>query len=203
MSEATTQTVVETTDAQPQAGTEVKADARTEGGDLDTLLKSYDEQVKPKEPATAPEPQATSTATQVKPDPAVAELQQRFFRQDMNDLVKTVRGEVDPTMADDEFVEAWVDAQARKDPRLQQAWMQRHANPSQFEKVKAELGKGFARKFSKLPDKQVSEDREAVSAAVRGSTKPAPDDKPPNYAGMNNRSFADEVEKKHGFRPGV
>lgn len=205
MSEAqATQPVVEKTDVQPGAGTEVTNDARNDGGDLESLLKTYDDQVKPEPTAKAPEPKAdTTTAPQVRSDPAVAEIQQRFFRQDMNDLVKTVRGDVDPSLADDDLVEAWVDGQARKDPRLQTAWMQRQDNPQQFEKIKAELGKSFAKKFSKLPDRQVSEDREAVSAAVRGSSKPAPDDKPPNFAGLNNRQYADEVEKKYGFRPSV
>ncbi len=46
MSEANTQTVVTETDALPQAGAEVVTDARQDG-DLDTLLKTYDEQVPP------------------------------------------------------------------------------------------------------------------------------------------------------------
>lgn len=209
MSEAQdTQPVVKLTDAQPQAGAEV-VDARTEGGDLETLLKTYDEQV-PSPAATPPQP-AQSQATDPDLKALAGEVQQMKsfvneaqnlrFKHDMSETVTAIRGDLDPEVFDAPLIQGWLDAQAQQDPRLAKAWMERHANPKQFEQVKTALAKNFAKKFSSLPDRQATEDRETVAAAVRGASTRTPEDKPANYAGMSNNDAAADIEKKYGYRP--
>lgn len=206
MSEAqATQPVVTPTDAQPQAGAEV-TDARNEDT-LDTLLKTYDQQTQP-----AAQPQTTNPPERKPDTPDLNVLASRVesfvneahniqFKRDMTETVKQVRGDLDPDVFDDVLVESWLDAEARRDPRLAKAWTDRHANPKQFERVKAELGKSFTKKFSKLPDKQVTEDRESVAAAVRGASTPRPESKPLNVSNLSNKQAADEIEKNFGYRP--
>ena len=98
-------------------------------------------------------------------------------------------------------MEAWLDAQARSDPRLAAAWSQRHANPKQFQKVVTGLSQSFAKKYGKLPDKQATEDREAVTAAVRGASTRAPEGKAPDYSGKSDAEFREDVRKNYGFNP--
>ncbi len=206
MSEATpTQPAVIETNAQPPADAAV-TDARTEGADLDTLLKTYDEQTAP---ATSPTPAQPSAAPDL--NVLAGELQQvkSFvneanniqFKRDMNDTVATIRGDLDPEVFDGPLIEGWLDSQAKQDPRLAKAWLERHANPKQFAQVTTALAKNFAKKFSKLPDRQVTEDREAVTAAVRGASNRAPENPPANYAGKSDAEFREDVHKKYGFRP--
>lgn len=209
MSEATpTQPVVTETNAQPQAGAEV-TDARTEGADLDTLLKTYDEQTTttpatPPTPAQAPaaDPDLKALAGEVQQMKGfVNEANKLRFQHDMNATVETIRGDLDPEIFDAALVKGWLNAQAEEDPRLAQAWLERHANPKHFEQVKAALAKNFAKKFSKMPDRQATEDREAVTAHMRGASTRTPEDKPVNYAGMSNNDAAADIEKKYGYRP--
>jgi hypothetical protein len=189
-----TQTVVNPADAPPPAGSEA-AGARTNGDDLDTLLNQYEQETRPAAPSpTEPKPAATTA-------PAAATQDTRFerfiYRQDMDKLIDTVRGDLPAEVFDNDLIESWVDTQARRDPRLQQAWINRHENPRQFEQVKSALGREFAKKMGKLPDRQATEDREAVAAAVRGASR-APVDTPPNFAALNDADFQKAKETAFG-----
>jgi hypothetical protein len=206
MSEAeTTQPVVQTTEAPALPGAEVTVDARNDGDDLDTLLKEFDQH--------EPKPVVSST-TKPEPgqEPDLKALAQKFesvegfvrqqsavqYKQDMAKTVEAVRGDLPAEIFDDGMIESWLDGQARNDPRLAQAWMERNTNPKQFEKVKVALGKQLAQKFSKLPDRQVSEDRASVAAAVRGASTRAPEAKAPNFAALSDNDFQAEKDKLFG-----
>lgn len=199
----TTQAVVDKPDVTAQPVTE-GANARDDGDNLDNLLKEYDEQAPKKNAESVPEQPGAADDLKVLLEQArgvISEANATKFRHDMDKTIKNIRGELDASVFDDDFVEAWVDAQARKDPRLSKAWLNRNANPKQFEKVQAELGKSFEKRYSKMPDKQATEDREAVTAAVRGASTQAPERKPANYAGMSDSEYRDAVKKEHGFAP--
>lgn len=207
MSEATpTQPVVTPTDAPPQAGAE-GTDARTDGSDLDSLLKVYDDQTAA--PAAAATPPATPPQPAAAPTSAdVVEIRQfrdqiarEKFSRDMQNTVKDVRGDLPADIFDDKFVQAWIDARAADDPRLAKAWVERDANPSQFKRVVSALGKELSTKYGKLPDRNVTEDREAVTAAMRGASNRAPETPPASYAGKSDAEFREDVRKKYGFNP--
>jgi hypothetical protein len=209
MSEDTKQAVVDDANTRAVPGSEAD-DARNDAApDLDALLASFDEQTRSAAPPSPPvvadtSPDVKALAAQVQSlQGAVNEVSQFKFQRDMESLVKNVRGELDPDVFDDDLVGAWVDGMARKDPRLQRAWLERESNPKQFRAITEGLGKAFTKKFDKLPDRNVTEDREAVSAAVRGSLTRAPEDVPPSYGGMSNAEYRKEIREKHGFDPGV
>jgi hypothetical protein len=200
MTDQTTQAAVDDTKASAQPDAAVDS-ARKDGDDLDKLLAEFDESntKAPPEPAK-PEPTAgeASTTKTPGPDPAIADVQRYIFRQDMDKTVKAIRGELDPEMFDDATVRGWINARADDDPRLAQAWVNRHSHPKQFEKVVAQLGRDFQKKFSKLPDKQATEDREAVTAAVRGASTKTPESKAPDYSKMSDADLAKEKERLFG-----
>lgn len=201
MSEATTeQPAVDATKTPAQPGVEAGQDARKDGDDVDTLLNEFQASTKTSEPAPQPkpEPKAGTEATPSKPDPAIAEVRDYIFRQDMNKTVTAVRGDLDPERFDDDFIEAWLDTRSRKEPRLAEAWVNRNRNPQAFQKVVAGLGREFSKKYGSLPDKQATEDREAVTAAVRGASNKAPEGQPPNFGSMTDAEFAAEKSKMFG-----
>lgn len=203
MSEELQQAVVDETKAPAEPGAEVE-NARETTDDLDTLLKQF-EQTEAKPPET-PKPEHAGADDSKLLEPikgTVSAIEQRLFRQDMDETVKKVRGDLDPEFFDDDFVESWLDAQARNDRRLQQAWVERHNNPRQFQKVIEGLSRGFAKKYGKLPDKGATEDREAVTAAVRGASTKAPEGKAPDYSNMSNAEFREAHKKEYGYYPPV
>lgn len=200
MSDDTKQPVVDETNpsAQPEGAVD---SARNDGNDLDTLLAQYDQETKKPEPVSPPETQPQQPPARPQVDPNVSRLLSRFDREDLERLVKDVKGDLD---FDDDLVEAWIDTQARKDPRLQRAWLEREGNPKAFGQIAKELGKSFAKRASKRPDPALTEDREAVVAAVRGaSTHRAPESAPPSYGGLSNVEYRNEVRQRYGFDPGV
>lgn len=195
------------------------ADARDEGDDLEALLSEYDaengddevrsptgkEDGKSAKPAPESEQDKDKSQDFEAIDRRLREFEkreaERLYRQDMDKAIKAVRGDMDGDLFDDRFMEAWIDSQARDDPRLTKAWQERHDNPKRFKSILDGLGKKFAKKYSKLPDKEATEDREAVSAAVRGASGKAPEPKAPDYSKMTDAEFRDAMEKDHGFSP--
>lgn len=197
----TTQTAIDATNAPAQQGATDTASARTTdtGDNLDSLLKEFETQQAPASETTQPartEQQAgTATNTPQAQDPVAREY---IFRLDMEKTIKNVRGDLDAEYFDDSFVESWIDGQARKDPRLATAWTNRHSQPKQFEKVVGQLGREFAKKYGKLPDKAATEDREAVTHAVRGASQRAPEGQAPNFSSMSHNEFAAAKAKMFG-----
>ena len=199
MSDDIKQPVVDETQASAKPDATVDS-ARNDGTDLDTLLAQYETETKKPEPVSPPETQQHQPVQQ-QVDPSVARLVNRFDREDLQKLVNNVKGDAD---VEDDLVEAWIDTQARRDPRLARAWLEREANPKAFEQISKQLGKEFAKKTAKRPDPALTEDREAVAAAVRGaSTHRAPESAPPAYGGMSNAEYRNEVRQRYGFDPGV
>lgn len=198
----TTQTVVDETKVPATPGSAVES-ARNDGDDLEKLLAQYNEQTtQPKaDPVSPPPPATQQQQTPTQPDPLTMRLAQRIDREDIGKLVKDVKGDLD---IEDDLVEAWIDAQARKDARLQRAWLERDANPQAFQSIAKGLGREFAKRASKRIDPQATEDRAAVAAAVRGaSTQRAPDTPSPNYTTQSNAEYRRSIREQYGFDPGV
>lgn len=199
----TEQTVVEKTDATAKPPAE-EIDARKD--DLDAILAEYDKANPPRSDDPKPEPKTDDGTGDLRDEMKALreEMAQREFKADMKNTVKDIRGELDPDAFDDHFMEAWLDGQARRDPRLQKAWLDRHDNPQRFTRIKQELARSFADRFSKLPDRNLTDDAETVAAHVRGaSSNKAPEPKAPDYSGLSDQEFAESVKKDHGFRPPV
>lgn len=206
MSEQTNQqTVVD--DATVSAGQDTAAGGARQDDDLDALLSQYDGGKKPEASANQkPEQKAGEGGDEIKVLAEqvrgfISEQQQLTFRRDMDDTIKKVRGDLPAEIFDDKIVEAWMDAQARDDPRLAKAWSERHANPKQFQKVVDTLGRSFVKKYGKFPDRAATEDREAVTAAVRGASTKAPEGKAPDFKQMSDAEYRESVRKEYGFTP--
>ncbi len=199
----TTQAVVET-DAPAKPGAQVDS-ARVETDELDKLLAEFDSD-KPKPPETPkPEPKGTDDVKSLL-EPLqgqLTQLQNRQFKHDMGDTIKKVRGDLDPDFFDDKLVKGWIDAMAEDTPKLATAWVNRDNNPKAFQKVVEQLGRDFSKKFSKLPDKSATEDREAVSHAVRGASTNAPEGKAPDFSGMSNAEYREKHKAAYGYYPNV
>jgi hypothetical protein len=201
MTDQTTQAAVDETKAPAAPGAEVDS-ARKDGDDLDKILAEFDEGTKPAPAAAKPEPKAGEAddlkAAKDEVLSARDEIRQERFKKDMHSTVMEVRGDLPADFFDDRFVQAWIDARATDDPRLSKAWIERNSNPQQFKRVVGALSREFAKKYGKLPDKQATEDREAVTAAVRGASTKAPEGKAPDLSRLTDTEFVAEKEKLFG-----
>lgn len=207
MTDTTTQAAVDDTKASAKPDAAVDS-ARNDGDELDKLLAEFDDS-KPKAPPepAKPEPKAGEAddlkAAKDEVLSARDEIRQERFKKDMGETIAEVRGDLPTDYFDDHFVQAYIDSRAAADPRLSKAWVERHSNPQAFKRVKGALAREFASKYGKLPDKQATEDREAVTAAVRGASTRAPEGKAPDYAGMSNAEFREAHKKDYGYYPPV
>lgn len=93
-------------------------------------------------------------------------------------------------------MDAWVNAQAKKDTRIANAWMKRHEDPAKFKRVVQGLRDKFAEKHARLRnvDDNATADRMALAHAVRGASSKAPEGKAPDYSKMNDREFQEVLE---------
>lgn len=206
MTDETKQAVVETTDTPPAAGSEVTG-ARNDEDELQKLLSQYEEATRPPPPpppVAAATPEISVLANQMQNmNGELTAMRQEQFKNDIGKAVESIRGDLDPNVFDNELVESWLDAQARKDERLQKVWNQRHQNPRDWQRAQETLGKLFQTKIrGKLPDRNATEDRDAVAAAVRGASTQAPAEQPQNWKGMTNAEYREAV-RKLGLDPQV
>lgn len=201
MSEDNQQAVVDETKGAASPAPEV-TNAR-DGDDLDTILKEFEERPEASKTAQPEKPAETTTTNDVNAANETVLNEAKFIREqrfktDMEATIKDVRGDLPSDLYDDDFMRAWIDTQANKDPRLAQAWVNRHADPKKFGQVSAALGKEFAKRYGKLPDKAATEDREAVTAAVRGASTSAPPAKAPDFAAMTPGEFQAAKDRMFG-----
>src|SRR6185369_16282041 len=112
------------------------------------------------------------------------------------DAIKGVKGD----FADipDFAVRGWLSHVAEQNPKVNEIWQNRLNNPGAAKKLIASLKNDFAKEGAKKlkgVDAVATADREAVAAAVKGTSTKAPEEKPPNYGDMNDAEFRREVAK--------
>jgi hypothetical protein len=134
----------------------------------------------------------------------MSQLQQEAHNRDMPVAVKEIRGALDQQVFSDDFVQTWIDNKARGSMALQQAWLDRAQDPQMWRAAQRQLGREFYDTFSNTAiDPQLTEDRFAVAAAVRGASSNAPVDPPVRYGQLSNSEFTKDVRDKYGFDPGI
>lgn len=189
--EVNTQTAAQTTEVAAQPAAEVAgAQPVQTAADLDSILNEF--KTATETPAPAPELKPAAVAPDVvrEVQELKTKLAEREFQEAIAPVVGRVRGEIPKEVYSDEEIQDWMDGRAKRDPRLQQAWLARANNPGAWAKVEKALSQDLAKKFSKLPDPDATEDRAAVTAAVRGASQKAPAETPPNYGNMTDAEFA-------------
>jgi hypothetical protein len=200
--ENTEQTAVaEEPKVEPNEAAAAESGAAQEDG-LDELLKEFDaKREAAKEPAAAPEPKTPELPIEV-----VATLEKRLndyeAKQTRRELENLFDRFTTGVQADSLDAEAFLNAKALRDPRINQAYIQRESNPKRWDKVEAELQKEFSRRFGKKVDKQVTESRDAVASAVRSASTAAPQrDITQRDVETMSKSDFDDLSRKLGITP--
>lgn len=189
-----TQTAAQTTEVPAKPAAEATGAQPVQAADLDSILSEFDQSTKP---APAPEPAKAEVAPDVVRELAQlrTKLEEREFKEAITPVIERVRGDVPKDVYSDEEIQDWMDGRARRDPRLAQVWLQRTTNPGAWNKVEKVFKQDLAKKFSKLPDPDATEDRAAVTAAVRGASQKAPAETTPHYGAMTDAQLNQELAK--------
>lgn len=193
----TTQAAVDATDATAKPVANVN-DAQNTGDDLDTLLAQFDKETKvdPVSPPVTPQVQQPQI-------PAIdadrfRRVEDRLFQEDLNKAVANIKGDL---KVPERAAKGWLDQIARERPEIARAFMEQASNPKRWQQIEKVLAKEFVREFKSTDiDENVTEDRNAVAAAVRGASTKAPAETAPNYSNMSNSELRDEY-RKLGINP--
>jgi hypothetical protein len=150
-------------------------------------------------PAPQQPPPHASPNIEQRLDELQTQIQLDAARRDYNAAMAAVRGDADSRVFNDRFMHTWIDNEARTDLRLAQAWINRKADPRSYRDAVEKLGRRFHKEVvSTAPDRHATEDRELVTAAVRGASGRVPEGRPPDYSRMTDAQFAAEKDKLFG-----
>lgn len=92
----------------------------------------------------------------------------------------------------DKILEGALEAYARHDPRIANAFLKRGENPQAWDDVVQGIGKKLRKEFEMLPDAQATDDKNAVRLAVRSASTRTPEPEaldPKKLNGMSDRDF--------------
>lgn len=198
-----TQAVVEEAETQVPPAVE-DTGAQSQPDELEALLSTYEQQATPK-PQTE-QTQNTDLAATVRSlqDTVDAIRRSDADRRNTEDLARAINDIKGNSDVKDYVVEGWINAEARTNPRINDIWSNRDSDPQAARKLISSLKSKFAKEQTQKSDPNATEDRAVVAAAVRNaSSNRAPEEKPPDFAGLTDGEFRQQVKKEYGFDPGV
>ncbi len=197
--------VVDDTKAEPTKDAAAESDTAQEDG-LDELLKEFDERKEAATPDAKSEPKSEpKTDKQVDLD-ALATLEKRLndqeAREQRRELENLFSKLTNGVQADEVDAEAFLNAKAMREPKLNQAYANRASNPKAWDKVFATLHQEFQKRHGKKVDKQVTDSKAAVASAVRSASTAAPrGELTEQEIKTASKADFDEMQRKLGVTP--
>ena len=155
---------------------------------LDDILSDFDQQMQPQQ----------QQQQQVEPDRLanieqyVQQQQQHQIRTEIDSEMGKLRGLNDSlSNLSNQDLEGLVTARVQQDPRIGNAFSQRHSNPSAWDKVMRGMSQDIAKIFER-PDPGVTADQSAMRAAVESQPDISEPDAPStkDLNNMNDAEFA-------------
>lgn len=194
------QAVTEDAEAEAKPSAEENGAPDEPSQNWDELLGEFKQATDPAD--NKPEPVKTDTTPEVSKElqDEVSSIRNMLFTQELSGVVNRMKGDLSVS---DKMVEGFIHAEARANPAINEHFAQKHQNPEQWAKIEAKLTKDFHKEFAQLPDKNLTEDRDAVTAAVTGTTDKAPEAPPPDLSGMSDAELREFSKKNYGFTPQI
>ncbi|MGI9503675.1 MAG: hypothetical protein ACR2RE_11530 [Geminicoccaceae bacterium] len=186
-----TQTVADESNAKAKPSTEEQS---AQEPSIDDLLKEFETDTKPEQ---------TSAKSDVGVDDLkevvsyVREDRERRDREqtqtDIAGAVKAVKGDL---AIDDDLVEGLLYRKANTDQRFLRAFQLRHESPGTWANMQKAMHRELADKVSAKPDEALTDDRQAVEAAVRSASTGSSEDAPPDFNSMTDQEL-NAWQRKH------
>lgn len=123
-------------------------------------------------------------------------IEERIVRDDVNRTIESMRTAQPALKALDAGVlEAYLNSQAQRDPRIRAAWLRRDSDPGTFGKVVSGLARRMAAGLPVPADADAGADRAAAVTAARGATQQAADDEDRRVLAMSDAEFEQDWKK--------
>lgn len=162
---------------------------------VDELLKEFDTKATPEsKPETKSEPSDERLNTVL--DYVERKAEEDRLVQVNKDIADAVKSAVGDSDLDPEYVEGKLHFKANTDPKFAKAWMSRHENPDQWNQLARQFGKELAGKSNSNIDQSATEDRAALSAAVRSQTQKPAGEPPLSQKDVSKMSDAELAKLK-------
>lgn len=200
------QTAVANTDEASKETASADGGAAQQEEDLEELLKEFDLRREDKFQEQAHQASGPTDDEQQLDIAAIAQLEARLNATEQRELRRELENVFNEftvgVEADAVDAEAFLNAQAMRDPRLNQVWEQRNSNPKAWNRVKGHLKQEFTKRFGKKVDKTATEGRNAVGAAVRSASTAAEQKElsSKDIIGLPKDEF-DALQRKLGVSP--
>jgi len=189
MTETDTQAVAPETEGQAAPAPEATS-AQEPTQNLDQLLSEFTTETAKSKPA--PQAPAAPAASESEALRKVAELE---FKIEFPPILQRIRGDIPEDVLGNEELTDLLDGRAKRDPALREAFANRASNPRGWARIEKALNAEYSQRFQSRVDANATADREAVSAAVRGTSTKVPEQRAPNYGAMTDAEFAKEKAK--------
>lgn len=175
------ETVVEDQVTEPQAA---ETDAGAQEPSIDDVLSEFDKEFS----NDKKEPEQVDTDRLAQLEERLNFMENQSTNSDINSAVESISKEIDANVPK-RALRGMLNDMAIEDPRLANAFANRYQDPKGWNKVLKAAAKSIQKEFSGLPDKQLTDDRAAVTAAVRGASKTTVEDEAPNFVGWSDSRF--------------
>ena len=181
------------TDDQPKAGAEGKGEQ-----DLDSLLREFEDDEPEKSSS-----EKTTTENPKKEDSGeltsfVRDMREKYIRDEtekgMTEVTKSIKGDL--PIADD-LVRGLLEVRAIKNPKIANAYVNRHKNPDAWKGVEGNLRRELKGMIENLSDKSGAS-KQKVMEAVRNVQTQSPADTP-DFTKMNNSQFEQWKRSQSGW----
>lgn len=173
----------------PQA-TDDLVDTGTDAQDsLESALSEFDEATQPKKEATQ------SNDVQQLVEIMKNERQERIARETneaIANAVVNVKGDLD---IDNDIVEGFILKMSQRDPRIVKAFDSRNQSPDMWDRVQKQLSKDLQKRIGQRVDAQITTDREAVAAAVKGASKTKQSTEDYDFKKMSDADFNNALQE--------
>jgi hypothetical protein len=122
-------------------------------------------------------------------------LENQSTNTDINKAVQSISESIDKTVPQ-RAIRGMLNDMAVEDPRLARAFSNRYSDPKGWDRALKAASKEIRKELSDLPDKELNDDRKAVTNAIRGASKSS-EDEAPNFTKMSDVEFQ-EWKAKNG-----
>lgn len=155
--------------------------------ELDAILSSVGEEFDKETKPPVSEPKKTDEVAELRSrvEYLVSQSENGDIDKAVDSVSKTLEVQV-PRKA----IKGYLNEMAIEDPRIQKAFQNRHKDPVAWNKVLKAASKRINDDFKGLPDKALTDDREALAATIRGASKTSTvEDEAPNFSGWSDNRF--------------
>jgi hypothetical protein len=159
--------------------------------DLDSLLSEFDQEAKP---IVEPKPEQNDDLVRSWVEQQIQKENQKETKSDIKSAVDVIKGGLEVSLPDI-AVEGILYSVVENDPRALEVWKARKSDPGSWNKLLDGVKSKVNKEFTDLPDKKLTDDRDAVTSAVHSASKHELQETEVDWSMLSDQEFAMQKAK--------